>query len=229
MDMYFNRLSGAFPKLVIFDMDGLILDTETISIDGWAKAGSELGFSIPLELFGSLFGCGKVECRKRMAAALGGSFDFDAAYAIRTEYVKSHIEKHGVNAKKGLDGLLCFLSEYSVYKCVATSTEREKAEYLLGKAGVFGRFDKIIGGGDVARGKPEPDIFIAAADAFDMKPDDCIVLEDSSTGSEAARRGGFRTILVPDLSRPDEATLSFVSAVCEDLNGAADAIKTLLK
>lgn len=215
--------------LAIFDMDGLMLDTEPISVEGWQEAGRQLGYTFTPELFDRLFGCGRTLCQQRMEAHFGSGFDFEMAYAIRTDYTQRYIEQHGVVVKPGLFALLDLLDELGIKKCVATSTDRSRAEYLLRISGLESRFDAITGGDSVVKGKPDPEIFLTAAAAFHVPPRDCIVLEDSITGAEAAYNGGMRALLVPDLSPPDKATLGRVSAVCRDLNEAAAIIKAMKK
>jgi HAD superfamily hydrolase (TIGR01509 family) len=110
---------------------------------------------------------------------------------------------------------------------VATSTDRARAVSLLGGAGLAERFERIIGGDMITRGKPDPEIFLTSAQAFGVPPRDCVVLEDSPVGAAAAYAGGMRAILVPDIAAPDKKTLGRVCAVCKDLYAAAEVIRSV--
>lgn len=211
--------------LAIFDMDGLMLDTEPISSEGWREAGRAMGYDFTPELFNQVYGCGYEMCKQRMDAYFGPGFDFAKAYTLRTAYTRGYIEKHGVAVKPGLHALLDTLEERGIKKCVATSTEYERAKHLLTQTGIFERFDAIIGGDLVKRGKPDPEIFLTAAARFDAEPCHCMVFEDSHTGAEAGYAGGMRVVLVPDLARPNQKTLAYASVVCADLFEAAEVVK----
>jgi beta-phosphoglucomutase-like phosphatase (HAD superfamily) len=99
---------------------------------------------------------------------------------------------------------------------------------LLKSVDLISRFDHIIGGDDIKNGKPAPDIFLKAAGLNDTKPENCLVLEDSETGAEAAWRAGMRIIVVPDMYEPNVQTVSNVSAICKDLIEAAKTIKSII-
>ena len=171
-----------------------------------------------------MFGCDWATCKSRVEAHFGPGFNFEEAYAIRTAYVRAYLEEHGVPVKPGLFELLDVLDTRGIKKCVATSTARSRADQLLSTAGLRGRFGTLIGGDSVSRGKPHPDIFLTAAETAGVKPENCLVLEDSAAGMEAAAAAGMRCIAVPDMSPPDAAASACVNAVCADLREAADVI-----
>jgi len=215
-------------KLVLFDMDGLILDTEKIYVKAWEGALARQGFALTQPLVDRLLGCGPALCRERMEDAFGPEFIFQEAYDIRKIFLENYFENNPIDVKQGTNDLLDLLDEGGVPKCVATSTPLSRAEYMLDKAGIKKRFDKIIAGDMIERGKPDPEIFLKGASFFDAGPNECAVLEDSATGVEAARAGGFRAVFVPDLAAPCKNTLAGSWAVCENLFEVAKLIKFFL-
>jgi HAD superfamily hydrolase (TIGR01509 family) len=214
-------------ELVIFDMDGLMLDTEPSSKAGWNEACRQMGYEMTEGLYRNMIGTNYQVCEERMKACLGENFNFDEAHAIRTEFVTRYREIHGVGIKKGLLFLLDTLDQLKIKKCVATSTTQKRAHEVLKTAGIIDRFNAVIGGDMIPNGKPAPDIFLAAASECVVNPEDCIVLEDSETGIEAAYRAGMRSIMVPDMYEPDNPTRAKVTAVCVDLDEVAERIGLL--
>ena len=215
------------PQLVIFDMDGLMIDSETLAIQGWKHAASILNIHIPDELFLNLIGLNNNLCKTVMLEALGPSFDFDTAIALLHEYKDNYIHKHGVPLKPGLHYILDKLEEAGIKKCVATGTFYNRAVNKLTQANIVHRFEVIIGGDQVPHSKPAPDIFLKAAEKCGIAPKDCMVLEDSGPGAEAAYRAGMRVIVVPDLVVPSDETRKRAYAICESLFEVYDIIHSL--
>ena len=212
------------PKLVIFDMDGLMLDTEPLAIAGWKVAARELNVTIPDELAKSVIGFNRDLCKTHMLEALGHNFDYETALALIHKDVDRHFNEHGVPLKPGLIQLLDKLDELGIKKAVATSTAYNRAIHKLTLAGIAHRFYAIIGGDMVANSKPAPDIFLKAAQACNTAPDDCIVLEDSNPGAEGANRAGMRVIVVPDLVPPSDETRKHAYAICNSLHDVREII-----
>ncbi|MCL2377799.1 MAG: HAD family phosphatase [Defluviitaleaceae bacterium] len=214
------------PKLVIFDMDGLMLDTEPLAIAGWKVVERELSVSIPNSLAKSVIGFNRELCKTHMLEALGQDFDFDRALTLIHEDVDRHFNEHGIPLKPGLIQLLDRLDELGIKKAVATSTSYDRAVHKLSMANIAHRFHSIIGGDMVEHSKPAPDIFLKAAQTCNTDPSDCIVLEDSNPGAEGAYRAGMRVIVVPDLVPPLEITRSRAYAVCDSLVDVCMLIST---
>ena len=214
------------PELIIFDMDGLMIDTEPLAIAGWKIAARELKITIPDELYPRLVGLNRNLCKTYMMECLGPSFDFETALRILHKSVDDYFEKHGVPLKPGLIHLLDKLDEAGIKKCVATSTAHKRAVHKLTLAGIAHRFDAIVGGDQVARSKPAPDIFLKAASVCNTEPENCIVLEDSNPGAEGAYHAGMRVIVVPDMVPPTDTTRKQAYAICEDLYKAWELISS---
>jgi HAD superfamily hydrolase (TIGR01509 family) len=193
-------------KGIVFDMDGLMFDTERIAMDGWDYAARKLGLVIPREIQIKTLGLTEESTKQIFEDYMGNSFDFDKAEELRIEYVYSFIEKNGVPLKKGLFELLDYLRANKYSTAVATSTEEEKAVYLLKKAGVYGYFDVVVCGNMIEKGKPKPDIYLKAGELLGISPSDCLALEDSINGILSASRAGMKPVMIPDMVRPDKET-----------------------
>jgi len=191
-------------SLIIFDMDGLMFDTERIAISAWIKAGKDFGIEIEPEIVIDTIGLNIKGTEKVFKNYFGDSFPFDEVRKLRDEYAAQQIEENGIPAKAGLYELLEYLNEKEILKAVATSTERERAEKYLFFAKIRQLFDVVVCGDEVSRGKPEPDIFLEVARKLRCKPNECIVLEDSENGLRAALKAKMFPILIPDIKRPSK-------------------------
>jgi len=150
-------------KGVIFDMDGTMFDTERLSTKGWIYAGKKLGVDIPVALTDSFRGRNPQAIRKKFAAYFGDRLDYDTARAMKHEYF-DEVTKESVPHKEGLQDLLEYLKEHEIPAVVATSTERKRASRLIHMSGIEHLISNAIYGDMVERGKPEPDIFLKAAE-----------------------------------------------------------------
>ena len=195
-------------RLVIFDMDGLMFDTERIAVDAWRHAGERLGLTIPAELIIETIGLNRKDTEAVLLRRLGDGFQYEEANRLRLQYAEEAVARDGVPVTEGLEELLDALDSAGIRKAVATSTERARALNLLALAGVLNRFDAVVCGDEVARGKPFPDIFLAAATKLGCNPSDCMVLEDSEAGLTAAHRAGMTPVLIPDLKAPSRGALA---------------------
>ena len=183
----------------LFDMDGLMFDTERIGRDCWQDAARRLGLTIPETLIASMRGTGTNEARALFNAAIPGG-RYDEARALRLRYAEEIIRREGLPVKPGLTELLDWLRGQGIPAVLATSTRRELAMDYLRMAGVADYFSAAVFGPEMPRPKPAPDIFLAAAAAVGADPAACAVLEDSPNGLKAARAAGCRPIAVPDLT-----------------------------
>lgn len=184
---------------VLFDMDGLMFDTERIGRHGWYTAARELGITIPDTVLSSLRGTGVKECRQIFNSAIPGRL-YDTARAIRLRFADEFIAQYGLPVKPGLYPLLSWLRENNIPAALATSSNREKAMGYLHQAGVADYFSGAAFGPEVPNAKPAPDVFLLAAASIHADPNACVVLEDSPNGLKAARAAGCRAIVVPDLN-----------------------------
>ncbi len=204
-------------RLVIFDMDGLMFDTERIAVDAWRSAGERLGFPISPGLVIETIGLNRKDTEATLLRRLGEGFPYEEASLLRIRYAEETVARSGVPVKEGLFELLDMLDSAGIPKAVATSTERARALRLLELAGVQSRFDAIVCGDEVERGKPSPDIFRTAASKLQIDPSGCMALEDSESGLMAAHRAGMLPVLVPDLKAPSAEALALAFRVFRSL------------
>ncbi len=183
---------------VIFDMDGLMFDTEALSTKAWLHVGEVLKIHLPVAFINSFKGMSAKYSKVLFQERFGQNFDYDSARQMRTEYMMSYMRTYGVPIKEGLKELLAYLQEHSVKVALATSSTQSYAQWLLEETGVKPYFDVMIFGDSVKTGKPEPEIFLTACKQLKEPPHQCIVLEDSPIGVEAAYKAGCQVFVVPD-------------------------------
>lgn len=196
---------------VLFDMDGLMFDTERLGREGWLHAAARLGIVIPEQVMSDMRGTGVERCREIFNGAVPGGL-YDKAHEIRLAYAEKQIDRDGVLVKPGLRELLEYLRQENIPAVLATSTGRDRAERYLELTGVRDCFTAAVCGPEAKRPKPAPDIFLAAAAAVGADPARCVVLEDSPNGLRAARAAGCRAVVVPDLTPappPEEGLWDF--------------------
>jgi HAD superfamily hydrolase (TIGR01509 family) len=208
-------------RAVIFDMDGLMFDTERIAVESWGRAGQLLGVDIPAGLIIETVGMNRQDAKTILMRRLGDAFPYPEARRLRIQFAEETIARDGVPIKDGLYALLDVLEGAGVRKAVATSTDQARALKLLERAKVRNRFDAIVCGDEVAQGKPCPDIFLAAAGRLGCEAHHCMALEDSEAGLTAAHRAGMLPVMVPDLKTPSAQARSLAFRVFQSLNEVA--------
>ena len=148
----------------------------------------------------------------------GPNFDYDAFRGAVSGYMKKSLDEDGMPVKRGLPELLDYLKENRYQTAVASSSSRATVEDYLRRAGMEKTFSALVCGDMITRGKPEPDIFLKAAEELGAAPEDCLILEDSSNGIRAAHAAGMRVIMVPDLIEPTADLRAMTSKVCGSLH-----------
>jgi HAD superfamily hydrolase (TIGR01509 family) len=223
-------MTGRRPPIVaaIFDMDGLMFDTERIAIEAWRRAGHATGCEIPEALVIESVGRNIQDTRILFERALGSSFDFERARAVRVRVAAEIIDGAGVPIKRGLTELLTLLCRRGARRAVATSAERERTQTLLARSGLSAQFEVVVCGDEVARGKPAPDIFLRAAERLGVEPAQCLVLEDSESGIRAAASAGMRPLMIPDVRAATDEMRGIAERVFSDLRAAAAYVATIL-
>jgi len=196
------------PVAVIFDMDGLMLDTESLGPQTWRDAAATIGVDFDLDLLPSMTGRNYRDCREMLREHYGPSYPVEQLTATCLAVFDAIVAREGIAQKPGLRELLDWLEQENVACAVATSTRRDRAVAQLTQQRLLPRFATLVGGNEVERGKPAPDIFLLAASRLDVAAADCVVLEDSEPGVRAALAAGMMPIMVPDLHRPSESLLA---------------------
>ena len=211
------------PEAVVFDMDGLLFDTEVIVRDAIAAAGPQLGFAVPHSLFLSLLGLSSDASRVKLLEHYGSSFDVGAFWAaVGTHYNRLKDERHYLKA--GVVELLDWLDAQRIPRAIATSSQPPSVQRNLAKHDLTGRFDVIVAHGDCEFGKPHPAPFLTAAHKLQVDPARCLALEDSYNGVRAAHAAGMMTIMVPDLLEPTDDIVALCVTVASDLHRVRDLL-----
>jgi len=204
-------------QLVIFDMDGLMFDTERLGVEGWKYAFESFNLPIPMSILVKKIGLNSIDSRKLFEEELGSKFDYEKVKEVKREYVIKYISEYGTPKKKGLIELLDYLEKNKIKKAVATSRSKKMANFYLDKSGIKESFDKIITGDMVVKGKPNPDIFLYTSQELMVDPKNSIVLEDSINGIKAANNAKMLSIMIPDLVTDVEEVSTHYYAKCNDL------------
>jgi len=191
-------------RAVICDMDGVLFDTENLAVDCWIKAAAGFGYDLPRQAVIDTIGIDARGSKPILSAYLPAGFDYDATRRIKTELMAEFIRARGVPVKDGVREFLAAAKQRGYPMAVATSTERSSALMRLKSAGFDKLFDRLVFSQDVKRGKPAPDIFLLAAQKLGVPPENCLAVEDSPAGLEAAKAAGMTTVHVPDLMQPNE-------------------------
>jgi HAD superfamily hydrolase (TIGR01509 family) len=186
------------PAAVIFDMDGLMLDTEPLAARAWTDAAVTLGVAFDHAVTPRLVGRNFPDCVALIRAHHGDDYPVDALMGAWHAAYDAIVAREGIELKAGLVDLLAWLDAAAIPKAVATSTRRSRATVKLEHTALAHRFAALVGGDEIARGKPAPDIFLAAAQRLGIAAAECLVLEDSEPGIHGALAAGMQAILVPD-------------------------------
>ena len=205
-------------KAVIFDMDGLMFDTERIAQRAWQQAAAEYGYNIPEETYRGIIGRKLPDTRSFIYQQFGTDFPFDPVYHRRQQLLDIYITNQGMPIKPGLIDLLEKIESRSIPKAVASSSSRKIILNNLSAGGIkTDRFQAVVGGDEISRGKPAPDIFLAAADLLHAVANQCLVLEDSNIGILAAHTAGMIPVMVPDMVAPEPETRQLAYCILPDL------------
>ena len=215
------------PAAVIFDMDGLILDTEPLAARAWGEAASALGVDFDMSLAQAMIGRNFADCSVLVRARYGEPYPVDALLARWHAAYDVIVEREGLAVKAGVHELLDWLEGRAIPRAVATSTRRDRARRKLAQTALLPRFQEIVGGDEVARGKPAPDIYVEAARRLGTRAALCLVLEDSEPGVRAALAAGMMPIMVPDLHPPSADLAALDVVVLPTLHDVLARLKAL--
>lgn len=213
-------------KAVVFDMDGVLLDTEKLYRMHWKKAGAVFGKSAgEMDRVCRLIAGGTTEHTKQVfAEEFGEEFPYMECRKLTYQMMEAYIEDNGVTLKPGVLEVLEHLKENGLKIAVATSTRQEFAEKRLKMTGIYDYFDQLIYSNMVSRGKPNPDIYLKACEMLGVAPEDAIGVEDSINGVKACHAAGLYTVMVIDLIKPDKDVFPYCNQIYDSMKEMLDLV-----
>ena len=204
-------------RAVVFDMDGLLVDTESLFRDAMMQAADEVGRDLPMPVLHRMIGLNWAQSSQVLTEHFGAGFDIESYYRdIRRNF--DALAVGGVCLKAGVVEMLDHLDQLDLPRAIATSSPHHEVDRNLAPHVLLARFNAVIARGDYARGKPHPDPFLAAANALGVEAAHCLALEDSHNGVRAAHAAGMMTVMVPDLLEPTEEMHALCVRIVETLH-----------
>jgi HAD superfamily hydrolase (TIGR01509 family) len=213
-------------RAVIFDMDGLIFDSERLARDAWRAALSAAGYELTDEVYLRAVGRTAAEACAAFVAAFGDGLPIAAVEVHKARRLQESLGE-APPLKPGVRRLLDTIEELGLPAAVASATAAPEVRRRLTAAGLEERFAVVVGGDEVSAGKPAPDLFLRAAELLGVPPATCVVLEDAEAGIRAAAAAGMLPILVPDLAQPSEACIGSCESVVGSLPDADAVIRAM--
>ncbi len=212
-------------RAVIFDMDGLMFDTERLWVEEGKKLSKKLGYEISEELFFKTIGMKNEDASILFNKTLGYDFPFLSFRKIYHRCINQKLQFEKIKEKLGLRELLVYLKNNKYKIAIASSNKRERVNLYLKSANINPSFfDAIISGDDVLFGKPDPEIFRLTCDALEEKPTNTLVLEDSINGSLAAIKSGCHLIVIPDIITLPTTLISMADSKEDSLMNVIDVL-----
>ncbi len=215
-------------RAVLFDMDGVLFDTEEMGLAAITQIAAELGYTVDRDFYRKTLGVPNAECEGIYRAALGEAFPYQTAMERFRAYFKAYNEAQTLPFKPGLLDCLAGLKERGLKIALATSTVRPLVQgYFQKMPYIAAYFDATVCGGEVPRGKPSPDIYLAAADAVGCAPAQCMGVEDSFYGVQAVRAAGARSVMIPDMLPYGERFAPYVDDCLPSLHALCPLVDSL--
>jgi len=207
---------------VVFDMDGILFDTERLCRDCWIALSKEFEIPNMEEVYALCIGVNAQTTERIVYENYGKDFPYEEYCRRTTEMYNRYIAEHGVPVKEGVRETLEALAKAGAKIAVASSTRREKVLRLLASAGIDRYFTAVVGGDTVTHSKPDPEIFLTACEALSVAPEEAIAVEDSHNGIRAAHAAGMLAVMVPDLLPVTEEMQRLSAYVATDMNDACE-------
>ena len=226
--MALTLLHKSVPRIrgVLFDMDGVVLDTEKLYTRFWMEASAYQGFPMTKEQALGMRSLGKGVAEAQIRSYFGEKADYHRIRDTRIRMMNAYIRLHGVEPKPGIFELLDVLEERGIPRAITSSASLPTIRAHLGSLGLAQRFTRLCSGKDVANGKPAPDIYLHGAACLGLAPEECLAIEDSPTGIESAYRAGCLPVLIPDQDQPGEETLRKCFAKADSLTDILSLLDT---
>ncbi len=213
-------------KGAIFDMDGVLFDTERLYQDIWHEIAKERRIELDsgfVKTISGTNGSKMLQVVEKYYQVPDGTVIVDVCMSRMKEKLSVHVP-----VKEGVFEILQFLKEKGIRTAVASSTARQQIEQNLKMAGIRDYFAEIVSGSEVKNGKPAPDIFLCAAERIGCRPEECFAFEDSENGVRSGHAAGCVTIMIPDLIEPEEGICSYCFKICRDLKEVQREIRDMV-
>lgn len=213
-------------KAVIFDMDGVIFDSERAVYEGWLELSKKYGFENFEIPYRKCIGSNSRVSKQIFLDFYGADFPYDRYKEEQAENYHNKYDHGRLPLKMGVRELLDDLKKQEYGVAIASSTRTALVTQQIIDAGLRDYFDRIIGGDQVTKSKPEPDVFLAAADEWELPKHEIYVIEDSYNGIRAAKAAGMKAIMVPDLLEPNEEMYRLADYILPTLLAVKDLLST---
>lgn len=219
------EMRGNTMKAIVFDMDGVLFDTEMVCLEGWKVVAEKNNLPDMENVFTKCIGLNNTDCQAVLQDAYGADFDYGEFRKQASAEFWGYIETKGLPEKTGVHELLGWLrgSDYKV--ALASSTRRSSVLNCLENAGILDYFEVIISGDMVEHSKPEPDIYLLACERLGVEPGEAYAIEDSFNGIRSAHAAGMNPIMVPDMLAPDAEMQEKSVAILKDLLEVLEYLK----
>lgn len=215
-------------KVVIFDMDGLMFDTEPIGAKCFKEAAKEYGYIIDDEFHMGLIGMNVHDHVLKVKAKFGEDYPVFEIRDLATKLRINYFYEHGLPIKRGLKELVAYLKEMGIKVAIASSSSIDLINEYLRLSRMQNEFDFVIGGNSVIHGKPDPELFLKVLEHFNFSSDEALVLEDSTNGIMASHNANIPVICVPDLVVNKPEILALTYKVLPSLCEVKDEIESIL-
>lgn len=210
---------------IVFDMDGVLFDTERLCEQSWLVTAKEAGLPGMEEIFPKCIGLNANDSRRIVMEAYGEGFDYEGFRSKASDWFWNYIEKSGLPVKPGVRELLAWLQEQGFRVGLASSTRRSTVLNHLEQAGIRDIFSVIVTGDMVEHSKPQPDIYLLACRELGTEPGEAYAVEDSPNGIRSAYAAGMTPLMVPDMIAPDEEMARLSRKIFGDLGEVLEFLK----
>ena len=214
-------------KAIIFDMDGLMIDSERVTFECYQEILKGMNLTMDEEFYKTLLGKPLKGIYQRFYDVYGNNFPIEDVIKDVHALMAKRFETEGVPIKTGLKSLLEYLKENNYKTIVATSSNRDRVDTILSQAKITDYFDDSICGDEVTKGKPNPEVFLKSCQKLGVNVDEAIVLEDSEAGIQASYDAGIKVICIPDMKYPEKQYEEKTFKILKDLNGVTEYLKNL--
>lgn len=212
-------------KAVIFDMDGLMIDSERVTFEGYQHVLAKENLTMSEEKYKTLLGKPVKAVHDLFKEDYGPQYDVDQIIKDVHAYIAKRFETEGVPLKLGLVELLKYLKENNYKTIIATSSHRNRVDLIVKQAQIDQYFDDSICGDEVTKGKPNPEVFLKACQKLQVSPQDALVLEDSESGINAAYNADIKVIGIPDMKYPEEKYVKMTYKIMDNLFQVKDFLE----